>query len=131
MMKHLKKFDHYSEYKAYLEAGDIYLPRVTLIVNGDDNPVTGHGIYWDDGQKWLDFSRIGGKFIEIANEGRMYITDQPDQGLRAEISNDGTIVLIDETTGDQSTLSVEEDGTIKVTWDTSKDRVYPPANTNG
>ena len=70
-----KKFNTYSEYKAYLNAGDIYLPRVTLIVNGDNSPAPGKGIYDDDGKKWLDFSRVGGKFIEIANDGEMFITD--------------------------------------------------------
>ena len=129
-LNHLKKFNTYSEYYAYLQTGDIYLPRLTLIVNGGDHPAPEKGIYDDDGQKWLDFSRVGGKFIEIANGGEMFITNQPDQGLYAEIDSlNGSIVLHNQETGATGSITIGDNGNIEVTWDASKDKTYPKPST--
>lgn len=92
-MKHLRLFKTQSEYQAYLDAGDIWLPRVTLIKNaGDDH--TSDNIYDDNGPSYVDFSRLGTKFIEIANGGTMYFTDQvvDDVTYHAEIADDQLVI---------------------------------------
>ena len=82
MAKHLRKFDNYSAYQAYLNSGDIALPRVSYIVNGGwDAP----GLKTDDnGPSWVDYSRLGVLFAEIANEGTLYLNKCEDASAWVE-----------------------------------------------
>lgn len=97
-MKHLRLFKTQSEYQAYLDAGDVWLPRVTLIKNGGDDH-TSDNIHDDNGPSYVDFSRIGTKFIEIANGGTMYFTDQVvgDVTYHAEILDDQLVITSTKT----------------------------------
>ena len=92
-MKHLRLFKTQSEYQAYLDGGDIWLPRVTFIKNGGDSH-TSDDIYNDNGPSYVDFTRLGAKFIEIANGGIMYFTDQvvDDVTYHAEIVDDKLVI---------------------------------------
>ena len=70
MAKHLRKFANYSAYQAYLNSGDIALPRVSYIVNSGNWDA--EGLKTDDnGPSWVDYSRIGVLFAEITNEGTL------------------------------------------------------------
>ena len=75
-MFHLRKFDTYRDYKDYLLNGDIYLPRVTLIINAGDNATSVDPTNSEYGPTWLDFSKLGEKFVQIANDGTMIFTNQ-------------------------------------------------------
>lgn len=92
-MKHLRLFKTHSEYQAYLDAGDIWLPRVTLIINGSVGH-TSDDIHDDNGPSYVDFSRLGTKFIEIANGGTMYFTDQVIDGVtyHAEVADNQLVI---------------------------------------
>ena len=74
MAKHLRKFANYTAYKAYLDSGDIALPRVSYIVNSGNRDA--EGLKTDDnGPSWVDYSRIAVLFAEITNEGTLYLND--------------------------------------------------------
>lgn len=75
-MFHLRKFNTYRDYKAYLQAGDIYLPRVSLIVNAGDHATSVDRTNSQYGPTWIDYSRVGSKFVEIANGDYMFFTNQ-------------------------------------------------------
>lgn len=62
-MFHLRKFDTYRDYKDYLLKGDIYLPRVTLIINAGDNATSVDVTNSEYGPTWLDLSKLGEKFV--------------------------------------------------------------------
>ena len=77
MAKHLRKFANYSAYKAYLDSGDIALPRVSYIVNSGNWDAPGLKTS-DNGPCWVDYSRIGVLFAAIANEGTLSLNDCKD-----------------------------------------------------
>ena len=83
MAKHLRKFANYSAYKAYLDSGDIALPRVSYIVNSGEWEKVGDKTS-DDGPSWVDYSRLGVLFAEIANGGTLYFTDCVDASAYVE-----------------------------------------------
>ena len=83
MAKHLRKFANYSAYQVYLNSGDIALPRVSYIVNSGkwDAP----GLKTEPtGPCWVDYSRLGVLFAEIANEGTLYLNDCVDASAYVE-----------------------------------------------
>lgn len=77
MAKHLRKFANYSAYQAYLNSGDIALPRVSYIVNSGNWDAPGEKTS-DNGPSWVDYSRLGVLFAEIANDGTLYLNDCVD-----------------------------------------------------
>ena len=83
MAKHLRKFANYSAYQAYLNSGDIALPRVSYIVNSGEWDKEGEKTA-DDGPCWVDYSRLGVLFAEIANEGTLYLNDCVDASAYVE-----------------------------------------------
>lgn len=74
-MRYLKKFANQTAYSAYIEADDIWLPRVSLICNKGDT-YTVSDKYNDNGPSRVDYSRLGTEFIQVANGGTMYFTDK-------------------------------------------------------
>lgn len=97
-MKHLRVFQTQSEYQAYLDSGDIWLPRVSLIKNGGDEH-TSDDIHDDNGPSYVDYSPLGTKFVEIANGGTMFFTDQVVDGVtyHAEIADDQLVITSTKT----------------------------------
>ena len=104
MLKHLRKFANYSAYKAYLDSGDIALPRVSYIVNSGEWDTPGDKTS-DDGPCWVDYSRLGVLFAEIANEGTLYLNDCVDASAYVEgdtlyiITKNPSDAYVDEETG--------------------------------
>ena len=83
MVKHLRKFANYTAYQEYLNSGDIALPRVSYIVNSGEWDTPGDKTS-DDGPCWVDYSRLGVLFAEIANEGTLYLNDCVDASAYVE-----------------------------------------------
>ena len=77
MAKHLRKFANYTAYQEYLNSGDIALPRVSYIVNSGEWDAPGEKTD-PNGPCWVDYSRLGVLFAEIANEGTLYLNDCVD-----------------------------------------------------
>ena len=77
MAKHLRKFVNYAAYQEYLNSGDIALPRVSYIVNSGDFNTPGEKTD-PNGPCWVDYSRLGVLFAEIANEGTLYLNKCED-----------------------------------------------------
>ena len=104
MAKHLRKFANYSAYQAYLNSGDIALPRVSYIVNSGEWDTPGDKTS-DDGPCWVDYSRLGVLFAEIANEGTLYLNDCVDASAYVEgdtlyiMTKNPADVSIDASTG--------------------------------
>ncbi len=92
-MKYLKKFDNQTGYQAYLDEEDIWLPRVSFIVNGGETPESDDK-YNDAGPSYVDFSRIGTEFVQVANGGTMYFTDQVIDGVQYSASTEGDALVI-------------------------------------
>lgn len=117
IMKYLMKFDTHSDYQDYKD-GEVWLPRVSFIINGGEAP-TSEDKYSDDGPSYVDFARIGTKFVEVANGGTMYFTNQVIDGVQysADVVGDSLeIKSIDLSTG-QFTDDVyvdEENGQIVI-----------------
>lgn len=74
-MKYLKIFENQSAYSSYITGDDIWLPRVSHIINGGEDP-DNENEYSDTGPSRVEYSRIGAEFIQVANDGVMYMTDQ-------------------------------------------------------
>lgn len=74
-MKHLKRFANQTEYSEYISSDDIWLPRVSYIINGGTSAVDTDR-YSDTGPSRVEYSRIGTEFVQVANDGIMYFTDQ-------------------------------------------------------
>ena len=115
-MWNLKKFRDNSTYANYIKGDDVWLPRVAYILNthveninpnthrddnegwhdwstlSDDpavvqNPSWGTGLArGGDNKRWVDFTRLGDHFIEIANGGTMYFKDIQDETLAGDDS---------------------------------------------
>ena len=83
MAKHLRKFANYTAYQEYLNSGDIALPRVSYIVNSGNWDKAGAKTD-DNGPCWVDYSRLGVLFAEIANEGTLYLNDCVDASAYVE-----------------------------------------------
>ena len=104
MAKHLRKFANYSAYKAYLDSGDIALPRVSYIVNSGEWEKVGEKTS-DDGPCWVDYSRLGMYFAEIANGGILYLNECVDASAYVEgdtlyiMTKNPADVSVDEATG--------------------------------
>ena len=101
-MRYLRKFKTTTEYHEYLSGSDVWLPRVSYIVNGGDHVNNGKTKDDDDGPSWIDFSRLGTEFIQVANEGTMYFTDQVYGNIKytAFVEADALCIqTIDLTTG--------------------------------
>ena len=104
MAKHLRKFANYSAYQAYLNSGDIALPRVSYIVNSGNWDKVGDKTS-DDGPCWVDYTRLGVLFAEIANEGTLYFNDCVDASAYVEgdtlyiMTKNPADVSIDASTG--------------------------------
>ena len=104
MAKHLRKFANYTAYKAYLDSGDIALPRVSYIVNSGNWDAPGEKTS-DNGPSWVDYSRLGVLFAEIANGGTLYFTDCVDASAYVEgdtlyiMTKNPADVSIDASTG--------------------------------
>lgn len=94
-MFHLRKFKTYTEYETYLKGGDIYLPRVTLIVNAGDKAISIDKTSDEYGPTWVDFSRIGNRFVQIVNGGAMVFTNQYAVDGKYDY-----IAVVDDSTGD-------------------------------
>lgn len=97
-MKYLKSFINQTKYQEYISADDIWLPRVSFIKNGGPSVTTGNK-YSDTGPSRVEYSRIGTEFIQVANDGVMYFTDQiyknesgQDVKYSAEISGDAIVI---------------------------------------
>lgn len=108
MAKHLRKFANYTAYKAYLDSGDVALPRVSYIVNSGDWNKVGSKLS-DDGPSWVDYSRLGMLFAEIANGGTLYFTDCP--GATARVEGDTLYIT---TTNPNDAYVDEETGTLYI-----------------
>lgn len=91
-MRYLRKFENQTAYNQYLQGDDVWLPRVSLIVNYGDHPEV-PDIHDDKGPSWVDFSRIGTEFIQIAN-GTMYFTDQIYNGISYKAFIEGDSLCI-------------------------------------
>ena len=104
MAKHLRKFANYTAYQEYLNSGDIALPRVSYIVNSGNWDKVGDKTS-DDGPCWVDYSRLGVLFAEIANEGTLYLNDCVDASAYVEgdtlyiMTKNPADVSIDASTG--------------------------------
>ena len=104
MAKHLRKFANYSAYQEYLRSGDIALPRVSYIVNSGDFNTPGDKTD-PNGPCWVDYSRLGVLFAEIANEGTLYLNDCVDASAYVEgdtlyiMTKNPSDVRFDEATG--------------------------------
>ena len=104
MAKHLRKFANYTAYQEYLNSGDIALPRVSYIVNSGNWDKVGDKTS-DDGPCWVDYSRLGVLFAEIANEGTLYLNKCEDASAWVEgdtlyiVTKNPADVSIDEATG--------------------------------
>lgn len=87
--KYLRLFRNQTEYAQYIADDDIWLPRVSLIFNKGDAH-TSNDKYNDNGPSRLEYSRIGSEFIQVANGGIMYFTDQIYDGVSytAEVEGD-------------------------------------------
>ena len=96
MAKHLRKFANYTAYKAYLDSGDIALPRVSYIVNSGEWDKVGDKTH-DDGPCWVDYSRLGVLFAQIANGGTIYFTDCVDASAYVE---GDTLYIMTKNPGD-------------------------------
>ncbi len=66
--KYLRLFKNQTEYAAYIAADDIWLPRVSLILNKGDSH-TSNDKYSDNGPSRIEYSRLGTGFIRVANGG--------------------------------------------------------------
>lgn len=95
-MRYLKKFENVEEYARYLNGDDIWLPRVSLIVNSDkwphENPPSSDK-YQNNGPKWVDFSIVGLRFAEYASE-TLFFRNQTYGNIEytAEIVNDAIVL---------------------------------------
>ena len=104
MAKHLRKFANYSAYQVYLNSGDIALPRVSHIVNSGEWNKVGDKTS-DDGPCWVDYSRLGVLFAEIANEGTLYLNNCADASAYVQgdtlyiMTKNPSDVRFDEATG--------------------------------
>lgn len=95
-MRYLKKFANQTAYAEYLAGDDIWLPRVSLIVNlGAEYLVDDK--YNDNGPSRVEYSRIGTEFIQVANGGIMYFTDQVYGNVSYTASVDGEAIVIKTT----------------------------------
>lgn len=100
MAKHLRKFANYSAYQAYLNSGDIALPRVSYIVNSGNWDAPGEKTS-DNGPSWVDYSYL---FAEIVNEG-LYLNNCVDAYAYVEgdtlyiMTKNPSDVYFDEETG--------------------------------
>ena len=97
MRNHLTIFESEADYQNYLNSGDIWVPRVAFIASKKtkkediDKSTSGR----------VDFYRIGSEFAVVANDGTLFINDQP--GRTARLSADGqSIIITDTSTGIQT-----------------------------
>lgn len=101
-MRYLKKFANQSKYVEYIDADDIWLPRVSLIYNkGDAHTVSDK--FNNNGPSRVEYSRLGTEFIVVANGGIMYFTDKTYGNVKYTAAiDDDTIVIktTDLTTGE-------------------------------
>ncbi len=94
--KYLRLFKNQTEYAAYIAADDIWLPRVSLILNKGDSH-TSNDKYSDNGPSRIEYSRLGTEFIQVANGGIMYFTDQVYEGVSYTAAIDGETIVIKTT----------------------------------
>lgn len=92
-MRYLKKFTNQTAYAKYLSDDDIWLPRVSLIYNKGDAHTT-ENKYDDEGPSRVEYSRLGTEFIQVANGGIMYFTDQIYEGVSYTAAVDGEAIVI-------------------------------------
>lgn len=100
-MKYLIKCKDQTAYEAYMAGNDIWLPRVSYIVNKGAS-ATSDDKYSNNGPSRIDFSRLGTEFIQVANGGIMYFTDQVIDNVKytAEVESDTLVIkTVDLTTG--------------------------------
>lgn len=95
-MKYLRLFKNQTEYQSYLSADDIWLPRVSLIFNKGDAHTT-NDKYNNNGPSRIEYSRLGTEFIQVANDGIMYFTDQVYEGVKYTAQVDGETIVIKTT----------------------------------
>lgn len=95
-MKYLRLFKNQSDYQSYLSADDIWLPRVSLIYNKGDAH-TSNDKYNDNGPSRIEYSRLGTEFIQVANDGIMYFSDQVYEGVKYTAQVDGETIVIKTT----------------------------------
>ncbi len=95
-MKYLKKFLNQTAYNNYLSSDDIWLPRVSWVLNKGDTH-TSQDKHNDNGPSWVDYSRLGTEFIQVANGGIMYFTDQVYDGVSYTAAVDGDTIVIKTT----------------------------------
>ncbi len=95
-MKYLKKFANQTAYANYLQADDIWLPRVSWILNKGSSHTTDNK-FNDNGPSRVDYSRLGTEFIQVANGGIMYFTDQVYDGVSYTAAVDGDTIVIKTT----------------------------------
>ena len=91
--KYLRLFKNQSEYAQYLADDDIWLPRVSLIYNKGDAH-TSSDKYNDNGPSRLEYSRLGTEFVQVANGGIMYFTDQVYDNVSYTAEVDGETIVI-------------------------------------
>ena len=127
-MWHVKKFSDNAQYFSYLHSDDVWLPRLSYILNNhveNINPATGRDANegnndWStsadstrglrlggDNRRWIDVIDLGTHFIELANN-TLYFKDiySPQGWYRAAVS-DGVLNIttpngkatFDDTTG--------------------------------
>lgn len=88
MRHYIRTFKNEAEYQNYLESDDIWIPRVAFIPSETTEPSELN----EDTPGRVDFYRMGSKFMEIANNGTLFIFDQPETGETATI--DGSVLMI-------------------------------------
>lgn len=87
MRHYIRTFKNEAEYQDYLNSEDIWIPRVAFIPSETTEPSE----LTEDTPGRVDFYRMGSKFMEIANNGTLFIFDQPG-GETATI--DGSVLVI-------------------------------------
>lgn len=102
--KYLRLFKNQTEYATYLANDDIWLPRVSLIYNKGDAHTTTNK-FNDNGPSRLEYSRLGTEFIQVANGGTMYFTDQVYEGVAYTAAIDGETIVIKTTNQETGELT--------------------------
>lgn len=88
MRHYIRTFKNESEYQNYLQSDDIWIPRVAFIPSETTEPSE----LTEDTPGRVDFYRMGSKFMEIANNGTLFIFDQPETGETASIDSSCLVI---------------------------------------
>lgn len=127
-MKNLKKFNNTTEYNEYLNSDNVVLPRVSKVENKAGQHTTNE-LLNDNGPSFIEYSKVGDEFIQVANDGTMYFTDMviDNVSYKAEIQGDTIVITTtDITTGERTNNAYIDDatGSIIVTYPNGNRQIY-------